>query len=222
MTDPLPDLPPPYATVVFDCDSTLSTIEGIDELAGEHRAELKAITDRAMAGEVPLEEVFGLRLERVRPTRAQVEQVGRRYVETAVLGAAELIASLRQAGVRVLILSGGLLPAVRHLGTHLGIPLDDVHAVDLTFDTDGHYADFDRTSPLTRTGGKPALLRQLRVARPAALVGDGITDLECLLEGAVDRFVAFEGVVRRPAVVERAVVRCDRLDANSTRRLLLP
>ncbi|MHC4263759.1 MAG: haloacid dehalogenase-like hydrolase, partial [Planctomycetota bacterium] len=127
----LPDAPPPYASVVFDCDSTLSTIEGIDELAGEHREELRRITDRAMAGEVPLEEVFGLRLERVQPTEAQVAAIGRRYVQTIVPGAASLIAELRAAGVRVRILSGGLLPAVRELGESLGIATHDIHAVGI-------------------------------------------------------------------------------------------
>ena len=209
MSGALPDRPPPYATVVFDCDSTLAAIEGIDELAGEQRAELRAITDRAMAGEVPLEEVFGLRLERVRPTRSEVERIGQRYVETLLPGARELVARLRADGVRVLILSGGLLPAVRALGRHLGLPDSDVHAVDLSFDSEGGYVDFDRTSPLARSGGKPELLRRLAIARPAALVGDGATDLECLSAGAVDRFVAFTGVARRPAVIERARVRAE-------------
>jgi phosphoserine phosphatase len=201
----LPDLPPPYRTVIFDCDSTLSTIEGIDELAGPLRDELRAITDRAMTGEVPLEEVFGLRLERVRPTVEAVEHIGRRYVETLVPGAAELIADLWEAGTRVLILSGGLLPAVRHVGRHLGLDDADIHAVDLTFDANGDYVDFDRASPLARSGGKPALLRSLGIARPAALIGDGATDLECLLEHAVDRFVAFGGVCRRESVFARAM-----------------
>ena len=94
----LPDLPPPYRTVVFDCDSTLSTIEGIDELAGPLRDELRALTDRAMAGEVSLEEVFGLRLERVRPTAEAVEYIGRRYVETLVPGAVHRF-TLRTASI---------------------------------------------------------------------------------------------------------------------------
>jgi len=60
----LTDAAPPYGTIAFDCDSTLSTIEGIDELAaligvGVDGAEIAALTERAMAGEIALEEVYG-------------------------------------------------------------------------------------------------------------------------------------------------------------------
>ena len=73
------DHPPPYATIVFDCDSTLSSIEGICELAGkEHAEELERLTAGAMDGTTPLEEVYGRRLELVGPNRADVDRVGRR------------------------------------------------------------------------------------------------------------------------------------------------
>ena len=71
----LPDREPPYDAVVFDCDSTLSELEGIDELAGGRSAEVSELTARAMAGELPMEAVYGRRLELLRPTRTELEQV---------------------------------------------------------------------------------------------------------------------------------------------------
>src|SRR5258706_3830233 len=109
----LPDAPPPYRTCLFDCDSTLSAIEGIDELAGSLRQDIGELTRRAMAGELSLESVYGLRLERIRPSRAAVEALGAQYVQHLVPGACELIAALRFLGKRVCIVSGGLAPAVR-------------------------------------------------------------------------------------------------------------
>ena len=73
---PLLDHEPPYGTVVFDCDSTLSTIEGIDELCdivGVEAADVAELTTRAMAGELPLEEVYARRLELLRPDAAALE-----------------------------------------------------------------------------------------------------------------------------------------------------
>ena len=61
-----------FASVVFDCDSTLVAVEGIDELSGPYRDRITALTDAAMDGSVPLEEVYGRRLEIIQPTRAQV------------------------------------------------------------------------------------------------------------------------------------------------------
>ena len=67
---------PRYRTVLLDCDSTLSAIEGIDELAVQCREEVAALTDAAMRGLIPLEEVYGRRLELVRPTRAGLDALG--------------------------------------------------------------------------------------------------------------------------------------------------
>ena len=39
---------PPYRTVVFDCDSTLSAIEGIEALASARRDEIRALTERGI------------------------------------------------------------------------------------------------------------------------------------------------------------------------------
>lgn len=195
------DSAPPYDTVVFDCDSTLSAIEGIDELAGDLRSELAALTERAMNGELALEDVYGLRLERVRPSRAALERVARRYVETIVPGMRELVARLERSGKRVLVVSGGLLPAVREVARALGVADRDVHAVDVVFDAHGAYRDFERSHPLTRSGGKPALLAALSAREDLgriAFVGDGATDLETRTH--VARFVAFGAVVRRAAV----------------------
>ena len=100
--------PPPYGTIVFDCDSTLSTIEGVEDLPRAAEGAVHALTERGMNGEVPLEAVYGARLELIRPTRDEVAGVGRRYVETLVPGAVELLAALRFLEKRVRIVSGGL------------------------------------------------------------------------------------------------------------------
>jgi phosphoserine phosphatase len=218
---PLADQPPPYATVVFDCDSTLSAMEGIEALAGaEHADTIAAMTDAAMAGEVALEEVFGRRLELVRPSRDDLAEVGRRYVEALVPGADLLVRALRSLGKRVVVVSGGLLPAVRVLADALGV--DETHAVDVRFGEDGGYAGFDDASPLARTGGKIDVLTELAGrsgAGPLAFVGDGATDLEAGHLAA--RFVAYGGVVRRERVFAGAAVTCDSSDFRDLAPLLL-
>jgi phosphoserine phosphatase len=196
----------PFRTVIFDCDSTLAALEGIDELSREHRAEVARLTELAMAGKLRLEEVYGMRLDKLRPSRAEVSRVGQLYVERMVPGVVETITTLRQVGIEVRVLSGGLLPAVRLLTRHLGIPDDHVAAVDIYFGADGGYTGFDRDSPLTRSGGKRQWIAEQgeRLPRPILLVGDGITDLEA--RPAIDAFAAFTGVVARPEVVSRADV----------------
>jgi phosphoserine phosphatase len=222
LAEQVPDREPPYATVVFDCDSTLSSIEGIDELAGpDLLGELAEMTARAMEGELPLEAVYGARLERVQPSREALERLGARYVATLLPGVRELVRDLLSLDKRVLIFSGGLLPAVRALGVELGLEPVDVFAVDVYHEHDGRYRDFDRASPLARAGGKLELLRRLGGARglgPIALVGDGATDREALPELA--RFVAFGGVARRPAVHADCPARTDEAHFDALRPFL--
>jgi phosphoserine phosphatase len=202
---------PKFRTVLLDCDSTLSAIEGIDELAVHCREDVERLTDAAMRGRIPLEEVCGRRLELVRPTRAAIEALGRQYVARLVPDARETIAALQAAGVDVRIISGGLLPAVLAAADAVGVSADHVAAVEISFNEDGSYAGFDAASLLAANGGKRRAIEQWNVDRPAMMVGDGNTDLEA--RPAVDMFVAFAGVVERPSVVGAAdaVVRANSL-----------
>jgi phosphoserine phosphatase len=218
------DSPPPYDAVLFDCDSTLSAIEGIEELAASRppavRAKLADLTAAAMDGRIALERVYGERLALVAPTRAEVAAVGGRYVETALPHARELVAALRATGKRVVVLSGGLRAAVLVLSDWLGLGADDVQAVPLSHARDGAYAGFDAAHPLARSGGKLEALRALGApAVRVALVGDGATDLEAAPLAA--RFVAFGGVVARRPVMEAAAVSCETPDLAALLPLLL-
>ena len=194
---------PPFAAVYFDCDSTLSAIEGVDELLAfadaELRADIAALTDEAMNGTRPLAEVYETRLAKLAPKRQQLDAVGERYVQRLVPHAREVIAALQLLGKHVGVVSGGLLVPVQHIASHLGIPLEHVHAVPLVFDDAGNYRDFDRSSPLWQNGGKVPVLAGVPANHtPLAFVGDGITDLETAPH--VARFVGFGGVAARDAV----------------------
>jgi len=193
-----------FGTVIFDCDSTLSEIEGISELARDHRAEIEALTDEAMRGSIPLEQVYKKRLELVRPPRGRILGLGARYIQTLVPHARETVAQLRAQEIDVRIMSGGLRQAVLIVARELGIEDEAVDAVDVYFNNDGSYAGFNEESPLAYSGGKLAVVQAIaeQLKRPIMLVGDGATDLEA--RPAIDMFVAFAGVIARPTVVAQA------------------
>lgn len=194
-----------YRFVFFDVDSTLVRIEGIDVLAAGN-PEIVRLTDAAMNGELPLDQVYGRRLEIIRPTARQIEDLGQQYIASTVEGAADTIATLRAAGSDVHLVTAGIEQAILPLAHHLGIAPRAVHAVRLEFDDDGQYRDFDRRSFLTRPGGKELVVRSImaRSKGKSAFIGDGVTDLET--KPAVDLFVGFGGVTARPAVKENATV----------------
>lgn len=189
--------------IVFDCDSTLSAIEGIDELgrAGgpEMFARIEAMTNDAMNGKLPVEAVFGERLRIIQPKASDVAVVGQKYIDTVEPTAIDTLKKLRAAGWTPIILSGGFRNAIRPLADFLGI--ERVEAVDLFFDTAGNYTGFDESYPTTRSGGKPEVIRALkRELSPArvVMVGDGVSDLETKPE--VDLFIGFGRYAAREKV----------------------
>ncbi len=196
-----------YRSVIFDCDSTLSTLEGIQELAAGLEDEIAELTDAAMSGRVPLDEVYGHRLALIRPSRSAVEDLVDRYIDGLVDHAADTVTALRRHGVEVRVISGGLEPAVVGLARHLGLPDHAVAAVPVRFTDEGTYAGYDEAAAPARAGGKATVIREWVEAglpRPVMFVGDGATDLEAREE--VDLFVAYAGVVERPEVVAEAPV----------------
>lgn len=194
----------PKAKLLFvDCDSTLSAIEGIDELARLSDpaifAEVVALTHAAMNGEVPLDEVFGKRMEIIKPDKSMADEVSRLYIDHIVPGAREFIADAKSKGWIPVILSGGFEPLIRPLANSLGI--SHVEAVPIFFNESAAYAGYGTDFPTTRNLGKNEIIREWRRATMPArvvMIGDGISDLETKTD--VDVMVGFGGVLAREKV----------------------
>ena len=193
-----------FDVICFDCDSTLSKIEGIDELASRvgMGAEIAKLTDAAMNGEFSLEAVYDRRLSLIKPDKASIDWVADLYIAEIVAGVKEVFSTLLAQGKTVHIISGGLRQAILPFATYLGIPEDHVHAVDVYFDAAGAYAGFDQASPLAKTGGKAIVVAGLKTTAPLVMIGDGKTDLEAKQAGAY--VIGFGGVADRDIVRENA------------------
>lgn len=193
--------------LIFDCDSTLSAIEGIDELGRMRGANVfkrvEEMTNAAMDGKIAVEAVFGRRLEIICPSEADVAAIGQRYIATVEPDALTAIAAARSAGWTPMIISGGFRNAIRPLADYLGI--ERIEAVDLFFDGSGQYTGYDETYPTTHSGGKPEVITRLkRELAPAkvVMVGDGASDLEA--KSVVDLFVGFGRYTAREKVKREA------------------
>jgi phosphoserine phosphatase len=205
-----------YDLIFFDCDSTLSTIEGIDELAKLKGKEGRVglLTNKAMNGDLDLAEVYGKRLRAIRPTRGQLKAVEERYAETIVEDAQEVIAALHYLGKKVFIISGGLVDAVRGFGRRLGVAPENIRAVELEYNElsgewwnyhDPHAQHSQRymeyvEGPLTISSGKPDIIKELAGSSHGRrfMIGDGSSDLAT--KPVVDLFVGYGGVVSRDKV----------------------
>jgi len=207
----------PTSKLLFlDCDSTLSAIEGVDELAllkGDKAfAAVKKLTDKAMDGQIAIGDIFSKRLKIIQPNRSDVDVVAQLYIDNIEPTAHATVAAAKQRGWTPVMLSGGFTEVIIPLARHLDI--EHIEAVGLKFDDDDNYAGFDNEAPPTRNGGKPEVIEQWLQNHPDAItvmVGDGISDLET--DETVDLFVGFGGFVTRPAVKKASEHFINSLDA---------
>lgn len=194
-----------FKNVVFDCDSTLTFIEGVDEIAKIKglAEEIGQITHQGMNGEISFAESLYRRLSILKPSRKDIEHLYDRYVNNLVPDSIQLIEALGFLGKEIFIVTGGFQQAVEKLAERLGIARSHVFGVHLKF---GKNEDFlgVKENHLTQAGGKARILRKIRRTGPTLFVGDGVTDLTAKDE--VDLFVGFGGVVERPVVQKNSAV----------------
>ncbi len=111
-----------FGLICFDMDSTLITIECIDELAdfAGKKAEVSEVTEAAMRGEIDYRESLRRRLGLMAGLDARV--LARVYGERLLLsdGARELLEAAQNAGLRTAILSGGFTYFTERLRIELG------------------------------------------------------------------------------------------------------
>jgi len=197
----------PSKLLLLDCDSTLSAIEGIDELArmrGESTfREVERMTRAAMEGGAAMETVFARRLALIEPHLEEVRAVGALYIAHVEPSAREALDAARKAGWHPIIVSGGFTQAIQPLAAHLEI--ERIEAVQLEFDAAGAFAGFAAESPTAQTRGKNIIAKRLREefgASTTVMVGDGASDLE--VQGDVDFVVGFGGYALREKVKQGA------------------
>ena len=189
--------------LLFDCDSTLSAIEGIDELGRLRGPEVfktvEEMTTKAMDGSTPMESIFAKRLDMIKPTFKELESIGQKYIKQVETTALDTIKKLKANGWTVMIVSGGFTQAIRPLAQYLGI--ERVEAVELRFNADGSYAGYVESCPTAKSKGKDVVALKLRdefKAYQTVLVGDGASDLE--VKGDVDKMIGFGRYTPRPKV----------------------
>lgn len=203
--------------IVSDMDSTLITIECIDEIAARLgiRDQIAAITERTMNGEL---DFAGSLRERVALLAGLAEtELDAVYRERLQLtpGVAELIAATKQAGIRFMLVSGGFTFFTERLQQELG--LDYAHANQLEI-INGRLTG-RLLGDMIDAAAKARLLAQTRAelglqAEQVVAVGDGANDLPMLQAAGLG--VAFHA---KPVVRAQADVALDYVGLDGIRWL---
>ena len=198
-----------FKLIAFDMDSTLINIECVDEIADAagRKAEVAAITEAAMRGEIS-DYKDSLRQRVALLKGVSVASMAEVYQQRLQLnpGAADLVAACKQAGLKILLVSGGFTYFTDRIRDRLGIDytrsnvLEEQDGVLTGRMVDQPWGDIcdgeEKRKMLLKTCADLGIS-----PRQAIAMGDGANDLPMM--GAAGLSVAFHA---KPAVREQAHV----------------
>lgn len=188
-----------FRLLVMDMDSTLITMETIDELADmvNLKAEVAAITAQAMRGEIEYDESLRRRLALLKGLDESALQ--RVYDERLQFspGAERLLEKIRAAGIKTLLVSGGFTCITDRLQTRIKLDYTHSNVLEikngkLTGAVVGEIVNADaKRNALRRVAGELGISRA-----QIAGVGDGANDLKFLAACSVSVAYRAKPVVR--------------------------
>ena len=193
-----------YPLLAMDMDSTLITIECIDEIADMQglKPQVAAITEAAMRGELAFAESLRRRVALLAGLDASA--LHRVYEERLQLspGAEDLLAAVKAAGIKTLLVSGGFTFFTDHLRARLGLDFSNANELEiidgkLTGRVHGAIVDAQAKKETVRTvcagmGIHPS---------QAIVMGDGANDLEMMSIAGLSVAFRAKPVVRAQADV---------------------
>ncbi len=202
--------------LIIDFDSTLVTIEALEELAqialeGNSRkevilTEVGEITQAGMEGRISFPESLSRRLALFSANREHLNQLIEKAKNslTPSLATQEVREWIKKNRERVWVLSGGFTEVIEPVTDQLGLKREHVLANQFVFNQQGDIIGVDQANLLCQEQGKVKAVRALNLKGETVMLGDGWTDYEVKKYGTAEEFGAFTENVYRKEVMKVA------------------
>ena len=188
--------------IVSDMDSTVITVECIDELADYAgcRAEVAEVTERAMRGELDFAASLRERVALLAGLPAEVVDECLRERVQLMEGAATLMATARCLGLRTVLVSGGFTRFADPVAARLGY---DRARANVLVERDGRLSGAVSTPVFDADAKKAAMIQAQRdwsiTPAQTLAVGDGANDLPILRAAGLGVAYRAKPLVQREA-----------------------
>lgn len=199
---------------VIDFDSTFTQVEALDILAEIILAglpekdavtkEVAEITELAMDGKISFRESLERRIGMLKAHRNHLPTLIRELKEKVSTSFRRNREFFTNHQDKILILSNGFRDFIVPIVAEYGIPEHRVFANSFLFDDAGNITGFDKSNPLSESGGKVRQLELLNYQGEIFVIGDGYNDYEIRRAGLAQKFYAFTENIRRDAVLDHA------------------
>lgn len=199
---------------IVDFDSTFTRVEALDLLAEivlahsgrkeEVLQQIQEITNRGMDGELDFRTSLSLRLDLLRAHKDDIQHLAERLkdeISPSFLRNQAHFTALRE---NVYVVSNGFSDFIVPVVEHYGLLAENVFANEFIYDEKGFVIGFNPDIPLSQSGGKSLVIRDLKLKGDVYVIGDGANDLEIRKAGYANKFYLFTENVEREKVKKEA------------------
>lgn len=193
--------------LIIDFDSTFTKVEALDVLCeivleGSAKKEqvlqkIQHITDLGMDGSIDFRTSLMERLELIKAHKKDVLKLAEVLKEKISDSFKRNQAQLTALRDYVYIVSNGFKDFIQPVVESYGLRPDLVYANEFIYDESGYVTGVNENIPLSKSGGKPLVIKELALKGDVFVIGDGYNDFEIKKAGYANKFYLFtENVVR--------------------------
>ncbi len=199
---------------VFDFDSTLTSVEGLDVLAeitlannprkNEIIEEIINITNLGIDGEISFPESLERRIKQLNAKKSDLSLLVkelRKHVSSSIERNKEFF---QNYGEHIYVISAGFKEFIIPIVAEYNIPAEKVYANTFVFNENDEIIGFDRDNVLSKTNGKIQCLRDMNLEGEVQMIGDGYSDYVTREAGVADTFFAYTENVTRQKTIKNA------------------
>ena len=204
----------PNRKFVFDFDSTLTSVEGLDVLAeislrnnperDQVINKIQEITDLGIDGDISFSDSLRSRISLLNANKSQLSELIdllKTKLSQSVAENKDFFTKYRDC---IYIISCGFKEFIEPVVAELNIDPERIFANTFEFDKDGLIIGFDENNPLSQHDGKVSCLKSSGIEGEIQIIGDGYSDYVMKKEGVADKFFAYTENVSRKKATDNA------------------